>query len=49
MVTSITLSISAARKTGPTSVFSGVKPSETKSQPVQPAQKPAPPSTPNQK
>lgn len=49
MVTSITLSISAARRTGPTSVFSGVKPSDTKSQPAQPAPKPAPPSTPNQK
>jgi preprotein translocase subunit SecG len=49
MVTSITLSISAARRTGPTSVLSGVKPSDTKSQPAQPAQKPAPPSTPNQK
>jgi preprotein translocase subunit SecG len=34
MVTSITLSIFAARRTGPTSVFSGVKPSQTKSQPA---------------
>jgi len=41
MVTSITLSIFAARRTGPTSVLSGVKPSQTKSQPATPA-----PSTP---
>jgi preprotein translocase subunit SecG len=34
MVTSITLSIFAARKTGPTSVFSGVKAPQTKSQPA---------------
>jgi preprotein translocase subunit SecG len=33
MLTSITLSIYAARRTGPTSVFSGVKPAQTKSQP----------------
>src|ERR1700692_3892235 len=32
MLTSITLSIYAARRTGPTSVFSGVKPAQTKSQ-----------------
>ena len=37
MLTSITLSIFAARRTGPTSVFSGVKPSQTKSQPATPA------------
>jgi preprotein translocase subunit SecG len=43
MLTSITLSIFAARKTGPTSVFSGVKPSQTKSQPAAPA---APPTVP---
>jgi preprotein translocase subunit SecG len=41
MLTSITLSIFAARRTGPTSVLSGVKPSQTKSQPATPA-----PSTP---
>ena len=41
MVTSITLSIYAARRSGPSSVFSGVKPSSTKSQPL-----PAAPSTP---
>lgn len=34
MLTSITLSIFAARKTGPTSVLSGVKTSQTKSQPT---------------
>jgi preprotein translocase subunit SecG len=49
MITSITLSISAARKTGPASVLSGVKPSSTKSQPAQPAQQPAAPATPSQK
>jgi len=31
MLTSITLSIYASRKTGPTSVFSGVKPAQTNS------------------
>ena len=41
MVTSITLSIYAARRSGPTSVLSGVKPSQTKSQTV-----PVAPSTP---
>ena len=45
MVTSITLSIYAARKTGPTSVLSGVKPSQTKSQPATPAPT-APPAVP---
>jgi preprotein translocase subunit SecG len=53
MVTSITLSIFASRKTGPSSVFSGVKPSQTKTQPAAPAQPPAQqqpaPTTPNQK
>jgi preprotein translocase subunit SecG len=54
MVTSITLSIFASRKTGPTSVFSGIKPSQNKTQPVAPAQPPAQPqqqapATPNQK
>ena len=34
MLTSITLSIFAARKSGPTSVFSGVKAPQTKSQPA---------------
>jgi preprotein translocase subunit SecG len=41
MVTSIVLSIYAARRSGPTSVLSGVKPSQTKSQTV-----PVAPSTP---
>lgn len=36
MVTSITLSIFAARRTGSSSVLSGVKPSQTQSQPVAP-------------
>ena len=49
MVTSITLSISAARRTGPASVLSGVKPSQTKSQPAPPAQQTAAPATPSQK
>jgi preprotein translocase subunit SecG len=50
MITSITLSIYASRKTGPNSVFSGVKGSQTKSQPATPAKKPvAPPATPQQK
>lgn len=37
MVTSITLSIFAARRTGPTSVLSGVKASSTKSQTAVPS------------
>lgn len=37
MLTSITLSIYAARKTGPTSVLSGVKPTQTQTKPVTPA------------
>ena len=41
MVTSITLSIYASKKTGPASVLSGVKPGQTQSQPAQP-QPPAP-------
>src|SRR6202050_696932 len=45
MLTSITLSISAARRSGPTSVLSGVKQSQTKSQPVAPAPA-APPTVP---
>ena len=48
MLTSIVLSIYASRKTGPSSVLSGVK--TTQSQPAVPAQKPAaPPATPQQK
>src|SRR5271156_7035867 len=43
MLTSITLSIFAARKAGPASVLSGVKPAQTKSQPATPA--PATPPT----
>jgi preprotein translocase subunit SecG len=46
MVTSIVLSIYASRKTGPSSVLSGVKPNQTKSQPAAPAQQPAAPATP---
>ena len=46
MLTSITLSIYAARKTGPTSVLSGVKTTQTKTQPAAPTtpapQNPAP-------
>jgi preprotein translocase subunit SecG len=34
MLTSMTLSIFAARRTGPTSVLSGTKPTQTKSQPA---------------
>jgi len=45
MVTSITLSILAARRTGPTSVLSGVKTTQTKSQPANPAPT-APPTLP---
>src|SRR6266705_3491860 len=36
MVTSITLSIFASRRTGPNSVLQGLKPSQTKSQPATP-------------
>ncbi|PYX78811.1 MAG: preprotein translocase subunit SecG [Acidobacteria bacterium] len=43
MVTSITLSIVVARRPAANSVFSGVKPDHTKSQPAAPAQKPAVP------
>src|SRR5271154_3546246 len=43
MFTSITLSIFAARKAGPTSVLSGVKPSQTKSIPITPSAPPAVP------
>jgi preprotein translocase subunit SecG len=45
MLTSITLSILAARRTGPTSVLSGVKSTQTKSQPVTPPAS-APPTVP---
>jgi preprotein translocase subunit SecG len=45
MFTSITLSIYAARKTGPTSVLSGVKTTQTKTQPVTQAPT-APPTVP---
>jgi len=43
MVTSITLSIAASRRSGPGSVLQGLKPPETKSQPAPPAPQPAPP------
>jgi preprotein translocase subunit SecG len=42
MLTSITLSIFASRRTGPNSVLQGLKPSQTKSQPAPPAKQPAP-------
>ncbi len=45
MLTSIMLSILAARKTGPNSVLSGVKPATTTSQPATPAPA-APPTVP---
>jgi preprotein translocase subunit SecG len=48
MVTSITLSIFAARRTGPSSVLSNVKTTQTTSQPAKPAT-PAPVPTPSQK
>jgi hypothetical protein len=47
MITSITLSIYASKRTGPASVLSGVKPAQTQSQPAQ--QQPAQTPTPNQK
>src|SRR5690349_17725638 len=40
MVTSITLSVVASRKSGTNSVLQGVKSSQTKSQPAQPAKPP---------
>lgn len=47
MLTSIVLSIYASKRTGPNSVLSGVKTTQTKSQPATPAQQPAaPPATP---
>jgi len=49
MVTSILLSIYASRRTGPSSVLSGVKATQTKSQPATPAQQPAAPTNPQQK
>jgi preprotein translocase subunit SecG len=45
MLTSITLSIFAARRTGPTSVLSGTKPSQTQSRPATPITPSAPPPT----
>ena len=51
MVTSITLSIYASRRGGPSSVLEKVKSNPVKTQPAAPAQKPAPPTpaTPTQK
>jgi len=46
MLTSITLSIFAARRTGPSSVLSGVKARQTKSQPATPVAPSAPPTVP---
>jgi preprotein translocase subunit SecG len=46
MLTSITLSILAARRTGPTSALSGLKPAQTKSQPATPVAPSAPPTVP---
>jgi preprotein translocase subunit SecG len=43
MVTSISLSILASRRTGPSSVLSGEKTGQTKSQPAKPATPPAAP------
>jgi len=43
MITSITLSVYASRRTGPTSVLQGVKGQAVKTQPASPAQKPATP------
>jgi preprotein translocase subunit SecG len=43
MITSMVLSIYASRRTGPTSVFSGVKPGQTKSQPAAPSTPPTVP------
>jgi len=52
MITSITLSVYASRRTGPSSVLQGVKSQPVKTQPAAPAQTPAPtqaPATPQQK
>ena len=46
MVTSITLSIFAARRTGPASALSGLKSTQTKSQPARPTTPSAPPPAP---
>jgi preprotein translocase subunit SecG len=46
MVTSMVLSIYQARRTGSTSVLTGLKPSQTKSQPVSTPAPAAPPATP---
>ena len=46
MVTSIVLSIYASKRTGPTSVLSNVKTTQSKSQPATPAQQPTTPPTP---
>jgi len=43
MVTSITLSIIASRRTGPKSVLQNLKSSQTNSQPAAPAQQPSAP------
>jgi preprotein translocase subunit SecG len=43
MITSITLSVYASRRSGPASVLQGVKNTQGKSQPAAPAPKPAPP------
>jgi preprotein translocase subunit SecG len=42
MVTSITLSVAASRRSGPSSVLQGLKSSQSKSQPAKPATPPAP-------
>ena len=46
MVTSIVLSIYTSRRTGPNSVLSGVKTTQTKSHPAAPAPPPGPPPAP---
>ena len=46
MITSITLSIAASRKSGSNSVLGGIKSSQTQTQPATPAQKPAAPAQP---
>ncbi len=43
MVTSITLSIFASKRSGPKSVLQGINPSQTNSQPARPATPPATP------
>ena len=50
MLTSITLSVYASRKSGPNSVLQGIKPSSTNSKPAAPAAPTTPaPAQPNQK